>query len=77
VSVPSNRVIQFYKNGASLGNNATALNDIGTRTMFAYGTDNYSYGPPLVPARRLQLYDRPLTAEEHAALHALLVAAET
>jgi hypothetical protein len=76
-SLPADHVIQFYKNGVRLANNTTALANIGTFTRLAYGTDNSSYGPPMVPVHRLQIYDRALTDAEHAALHAALVAAET
>jgi hypothetical protein len=78
VTTDANRLQTAYRNGAFTAAPSAPIDDPGPSTAFRIGRlSSGDKRSPLIPFRRLQVYNRTLTAAEHAALHAALVAAET
>jgi hypothetical protein len=74
--VPTDRVIQFYRNGVKLTNNTTPIDDFGQFTTFSYGSQETPSGQPLVPVRRIQTFARALSDAEVTQVHDRIVAME-
>lgn len=77
ISIDVSRMQQPYKNGAALTAPPSPWDECPAFTAWRFTLEQPGSSHTIVPVRRLQIYPRVLTAAEHAALHAALVAAET